>query len=266
VPWAVQYCTVLHCTVLHCPLQQKQCTALCCDCRPLCVCRAQKLYTLGLRNFVLLNVGPVGCVPLVKAIPVWGSRSCMANANNLARAHNAQFAAAMGAFRTRHPDAKAVVLDVFQGFYGTAAAKSASLYSPLLHCTVLCCSVLYCAFICSMSSRACTAPLLPECVSILSHTVQDSTVLHSTVMLFMPPPPRVRRPILHCTVQYSTLLCSTVSYCTALYCAVLCYTVHVACALVCSTGMQCVSVVDSTLILLLSWGPRCSALCLQTSP
>lgn len=92
----------------------------------------QRLYGMGLRNFVYLGVGPVGCVPYVKAIPVWGARGCMANANNLARAYNSMFGAAMDAFRRRHADAKMVFVNIFNGFYITAAAKSTS----VLYCTV----------------------------------------------------------------------------------------------------------------------------------
>lgn len=77
----------------------------------------QRLYSSGIRNFVVLNVGPVGCVPLVRAVAFWSVRSCYEDGNIVAQHHNQLLDEALPVLQGSLPGATIAVLDVYTGLY-----------------------------------------------------------------------------------------------------------------------------------------------------
>lgn len=83
----------------------------------------QRLYNTGLRNFLVMNVGTIGCVPAIRAVPTWGL-TCQSDANAMAALANALIDSRLADLRKRLPDAIISVIDIFQGFYDVSAIMS----------------------------------------------------------------------------------------------------------------------------------------------
>ncbi|KAH9317111.1 hypothetical protein KI387_018880, partial [Taxus chinensis] len=71
----------------------------------------KRLYGMGLRQFAITKMGPLGCLPLYTAKT--GYKSCNDTANEVAIYHNTLLQAALNGIRKNRGDARFVVLDQY---------------------------------------------------------------------------------------------------------------------------------------------------------
>lgn len=81
----------------------------------------QKLYSLGLTNFLVINVGPLGCAPGVLDAVFWSRGGCYKPINDVAEGYNAQLDAALAGLRQQLKGATILRFDVFKAYYTVAS-------------------------------------------------------------------------------------------------------------------------------------------------
>jgi len=97
----------------------------------------QMLYAAGVRSFLVLGIGPLGCTPLVRTVSFWTWGRCNPTANAAAEWLNQGLAAALEDLRHWAPDASLLMLHAKQAFARAIQLSGGSPFflSALPYCT-----------------------------------------------------------------------------------------------------------------------------------
>ncbi|KAH7420406.1 hypothetical protein KP509_13G006400 [Ceratopteris richardii] len=86
------------------------------------------LYANGARHFLLFNLPPVGCAPVLLAtmrMPARDKYGCLQDVNSLSYDHNVQLLATVEGLRSTYPDAYFVLADYYGAFVHLLQNKAA---------------------------------------------------------------------------------------------------------------------------------------------
>lgn len=84
--------------------------------RSLYVCVSQRLYLLDARKIVVVNVGPIGCIPYQRETNPSAGAACAEFPNQLARAFNRRLRALVGELGATLRGSRFVYADVYRIF------------------------------------------------------------------------------------------------------------------------------------------------------
>lgn len=77
----------------------------------------QKLYKMGGRNIVILNLPPLGCVPAQITLHGHGNSTCVKRLNDDATKMNQQIASLIEDMKKQTPGARLILVDIFSPIY-----------------------------------------------------------------------------------------------------------------------------------------------------
>lgn len=90
------------------------------------------MHNLGARKMVVVNVGPIGCIPYQREVNLADPDSCVEFPNQLARSFNAKLRTLVTKLNTNLPGAKFVYADVYSMVEDII--ENYTSYGETLHC------------------------------------------------------------------------------------------------------------------------------------